>query len=144
MSADPPLLMLAEGRRPRARREAVPRPKEISLHMPVADLLRQLARPDWRWSHYPSGEHRDVRTAAKLKKMGVQRGWPDFILFDPNGLLYALELKRAGGRLSADQEAFRTWCIERAVNHAVVCTVAEAIKILSAWGVIRARIGGLR
>ena len=88
----PPPLALAQGRRARTRREAAPRPKEIGLHMAVADLLRRFARSDWRWAHYPAGEHRDIRTAAKLKAMGVQRGWPDFILLDPSGRLHALEL----------------------------------------------------
>src|SRR5271156_5557392 len=111
----PPLLMLAEGRRPRPRKAAVPRPKELALHMSVADILRRFARPDWRWSHFPAGEHRDVRTAAKLKAMGVQRGWPDFVLFDPTGRLHALELKREGETLTDDQEDFQTWCIARGV-----------------------------
>jgi hypothetical protein len=143
MSAtEPPLLALAQGRRVRARREAAPRPKEIGLHMPVADLLRRFARPDWRWAHYPAGEHRDVRTAAKLKAMGVQRGWPDLILFDPNGRLHALELKRQGEDLSEDQEAFEAWCAAQGVPHAVAWTFDEALKALSAWGVLRVKIGG--
>jgi hypothetical protein len=74
-----------QGQRHRARRDVAPRPKELALQMQVADLLRRFARTDWRWSHFPAGEHRDVRTAAKLKAMGVQRGWPDFILLDPAG-----------------------------------------------------------
>ena len=52
----PPLLALAQGRRVRPRKAETPRPKEIALHMAVADVLRRFARPDWRWSHFPSGE----------------------------------------------------------------------------------------
>ena len=47
----------------------------------------------------------------KLKAMGVQRGWPDFVLFDPTGRLHALELKRQGETLSDGQEAFQEWAI---------------------------------
>ena len=136
----PPLLMLAEGRRPRPRKTAVPRPKEIELHMAVADLLRRFARQDWRWSHFPAGEHRDVRTAAKLKAMGVQRGWPDFTLFDPTGRLHALELKREGESLSEDQESFQEWAISHGVPHSVSRSVDEALAVLDAWGTLRIKI----
>jgi hypothetical protein len=140
----PPLLMIAEGRKPRARKAENATPKELDLHLWVADLLRRFARHDWRWSHFPAGEHRDVRTAAKLKAMGVQRGWPDFILFNPTGLLHALELKRAGGRLTDDQEAFEAWCVGNSVPHSVCNTLDGAIGVLSTWGALRVQIGGLR
>jgi hypothetical protein len=42
-----------------------------------------LARPGVLWSHFPSGESRDARTGAKLKHMGLQPGWPDFIIIVP-------------------------------------------------------------
>ena len=57
--------------------------------MSVARLLRDYGLPRWRWTHIPSGELRDVRTAAKLKQMGTQRGWPDFLLIAPNGFVIA-------------------------------------------------------
>ena len=138
----PPLLVLAAGRRVRPRKPSAPRPKEITLHMSVADILRRFARPDWRWSHFPAGEHRDVRTAAKLKAMGVQRGWPDFVLFDPTGRLHALELKRLGETLSEDQEAFQEWSIARGIPHSVSRSLDEALTVLGAWGALRVKIGG--
>jgi hypothetical protein len=127
----------------RPRKAAVPRPTELKLHMAVADLLRRFARPDWRWSHFPAGEHRDVRTAAKLKAMGVQRGWPDFVLFDPCGRLHALELKRQGETLTDDQEAFQVWCSDHAVPHAVARTSDQAIAALDAWGALLIKIRGV-
>jgi hypothetical protein len=142
MTALPPLLMIADGRKPRLRKAVVPRPLELQLHMAVADVLRRYAKPDWRWSHFPSGEHRDVRTAAKLKAMGVQRGWPDFVLLDPSGRLHALELKRQGETLSDDQEAFQEWAIARGVPHSVVRSVDEALAVLDAWGALRIKISG--
>jgi hypothetical protein len=136
----PPLLAIAEGRRARPRKSAVPPPKELDLHLAVADALRRFARPDWRWSHFPSGEHRDKRTAAKLKAMGVQRGWPDFVLFDPSGRLYALELKRRGENLTEDQKAFRVWCHESSIQYVVAVCVDGALAELSRWGVLRIKI----
>lgn len=136
----PPLLALAQGRRARPRKAKAPAPKEIELHMAVADVLRRFAKPDWRWSHFPAGEHRDVRTGAKLKAMGLQPGWPDFMLFDPSGRLHALELKRVGEVLDDDQEAFQEWCIARGVPHSVSQYVDEAVMVLDLWGVLRIKL----
>ena len=138
----PPLLMLAQRRRVRPRKAMVPRPKEIALHMAVADVLRRFARPDWRWSHFPSGELRDIKTASKFRAMGLARGWPDFVLIDPSGRLHALELKRQGETLTDDQEAFQEWAIARGVPHSVVRTSDEALEVLGAWGALRIKIRG--
>lgn len=137
----PPLLALAEGRRVRPRKpRRAPPPLELALHMAVADVLRRFARPDWRWSHFPAGEHRDVRTGKKLKAMGLQPGWPDFVLFDPAGRLHALELKRVGETLNDNQEAFRDWCVDHGVTHSVACTFDDAFVTLGAWGCLRVKM----
>jgi len=141
MSVPPPLLALAAGRRVRPRKPTAPRPKELAFHMAVADLLRRFASPDWLWSHYPSGEHRDVRTAAKLKAVGVHRGWPDIILFNPSGKLHALELKRLGESLSDDQQDFQSWAIAHDIPHSVSRPVDEAMAALGGWGALRVKIG---
>jgi hypothetical protein len=138
----PPLLAISRGIRARPRKAKAPRPKEIALHMAVADVLRRFARPDWRWSHFPAGEHRDVRTAAKLKAMGVQRGWPDFLLFDPSSRLHALELKRQRERLTDEQKEFEAWCAEHGAPHEVARSVDDALAILSGWDVLRIEIAG--
>lgn len=135
-------VMRPEGRRRRARREVAPRPKEIVLQMQVADLLRRFARIDWRWSHFPAGEHRDVRTAAKLKAMGTQPGLPDFILFCPTGQLHALELKRVGEGLSDKQLEFAAWCAAQGVPHAVARTLDQASDALGCWGALRVTLAG--
>jgi hypothetical protein len=144
MSAIPPLLMLAEGRKPRARKAPLVRPKEISLHMSVAKVLHEHCLPDWLWTHIASGELRDVRTAEKLKAMGVRRGWPDFILVPPAGQLHSLELKRVGEYLSDDQEAFRLHCIRHGWPHSVAYTLDDALAVLDYWGCLRIKIGGAR
>lgn len=121
-----------------------PAPKEGVLHVAVADTLRRHALPQWQWSHFPAGELRDRRTGARLKRMGLQRGWPDFILISPSpaGLLHALELKREGEDLTDDQEAFRLWCIERGVPHVTAYAVDQVLVAFDAWGCLRIRIGG--
>jgi hypothetical protein len=139
----PPLLAIAQGRRVRPRKAEVPRSKELALHMAFAFLLRRFGRPDWRWSHFPSGELRVIKTASKLRAMGLARGWPDFVLIDPSGRLHALELKRQGEDLTDDQEASQAWCADHAVPHAVARTSDQAIAILDAWGALRIKIAGV-
>ena len=72
MSA-PPLLRLMDGKKTRPRKAPRTAPKESVLHIAVANTLRDHALPEWQWTHVPSGELRDMRTAVKLKRMGVRR-----------------------------------------------------------------------
>ena len=136
----PPLLLLAAGRRPRPRKSLIVRPKGIAIHKAVAKLLRDHARPEWHWTHVPNGELRDTRTAAKLKQMGVRRGWPDFVLVSPTGLLHCLELKRFGETLSEDQQAFQSWCIIHGLPHSVARSFDDALAVLDHWGALRIKI----
>ncbi|WP_373371520.1 VRR-NUC domain-containing protein [Microvirga sesbaniae] len=119
------------------RQPKVPAPKESVLHRAVADHLRTFAHPDWRWSHFPAGEKRDPRTAAKLKAMGVQKGWPDFILFGPGGRLHALELKRRGGVMTDEQKSFAAWCQSQGVPFACLDDLRDVLVALSNWGALK-------
>jgi hypothetical protein len=74
--------------------------------------------------------------------MGVQRGWPDFMLFDPRGRLHALELKRQGEGLNDDQEDFQTWCIAHGAPHSVAWSIDEAMAALGGWDALRLKISG--
>jgi VRR-NUC domain len=144
MTAIPPLLLLAQGRKPRPRRAPRARPKESTLHCAVAKLLRDHALPDWVWFHVPNGELRDARTGARLKAMGVRPGVPDFALVSPYGSVRFLELKRAGETLSDPQEDFRIHCIRQGIPHAIAYTLEEALTALDHWGCLRVKIGGVR
>ena len=86
------------------------------------------------------GERRDVRTGARLKRMGLQKGWPDFQLVSPRGLFHALELKRVGEELTEEQEAFQLWSIRHGVPHSVAFTFDEALAFLDAIGCLRIKI----
>ncbi len=79
MTQIPPLLMIAEGRKPRPRKAVIVAPRELDLHMAVVKALHDYGAPDWQWSHFPAGEARDARTGAKLKRMGAKAGWPDLV-----------------------------------------------------------------
>jgi hypothetical protein len=99
----------------------------------VADYLR--ARGDLLWTHVPNESKRGARQGLALKEAGMQRGFPDLVIFNPvwagdlvpkSGL--AIELKRVkGGRTSPEQmewlDALRKcgWVAE------VACGAEEAI-----------------
>jgi hypothetical protein len=142
MRTTPPLLLICEGRKPRPRKMPVIRPKESKLQCNVAEVLRCHALPTWRWSHFPAGEKRDIITGARLKRYGLQSGWPDLILVSPSGRLHCLELKRIGETLSDAQEDFQTWCIRHGVPHSVAWTLDEALATMDSWGCLRIKIGG--
>jgi len=142
MSATPPLLAIAEGRKPRPRKAPVARPKESTLQCSVAALLRDHRLPEWQWTHFPAGEKRDVITGARLKRYGLARGWPDIILLSPAGLAHFLELKRRGESLTDDQAEFQRWAIRHGVPHSVADSFDQALAFLDAIGCLRIRIGG--
>lgn len=77
--------------RTRARAREDRPERELSHHIAVADVLRRFARDDVIWFHPANGEHRDKRTAAKLRAMGVQPGAPDFVIIVA-GRVYMLEM----------------------------------------------------
>lgn len=109
---------------------------ELQIHMAVANHLRWRAAPGVWWAHYPAGEIRDERTAAKLKAMGTKPGVPDFLLLIA-GKLHGLELKREGGRLTPSQKRSHME-IEAAGGYcAAAYGVEEAVAILRAWGALR-------
>ncbi|WP_175492526.1 VRR-NUC domain-containing protein [Methylocapsa palsarum] len=108
--------------------------------MSVAKVLRDHARPEWRWSHIPSGEIRDKRTAGKLKQMGVKAGWPDFVLIAPDSRFHAIELKRAGERLSESQDEFRLWCVRHGIPHVVAFSLDDVLTSFEVWDCLTIRI----
>jgi hypothetical protein len=132
----------------RAARAATARPKkvvqtpprELWLQTDVADVLSRHAHPEWRWTHFPAGERRDVRTGARLKRMGLQKGWPDFQLVSPLGQLHCLELKRIGEKLSTEQDEFRLWCIKHGVPHVVADRLDEVLGAFAVWDCLSIKI----
>src|SRR5262247_1592233 len=58
-------------------RQEIPPAKETAFHIQLVSMLRWCLRPDVLFRHVPNGEHRDRRTAAKLKAMGVLPGSAD-------------------------------------------------------------------
>jgi hypothetical protein len=139
MSAVPPLLVAMSGGKPRPRRVRIPVPKEIKLHVPVAELLRDHCLADWKWTHI-SRKAKDAREGAILKSMGAQPGWPDFMLVSPYGSVRFLELKRAGAGASEFQAEFRMWCMEHGVPHVIAWTMDQVLAALDGWRCLRIKV----
>ena len=116
---------------------AVRRPKrrspEFHLTKAVALFLRYAWPADLPWSHFPAGEERDERTGAKLKIMGLQPGWPDFVIVLPSGRLGGLELKSEGGRQSSDQKAFQQALTAAGGRYAVCRSLADVEETADEW-----------
>lgn len=137
-----PRLPLFTGQAP--SRVVAPVPKEHVLHITVARLLDRYLADGWEYTHCPAGELRTLKTAAKLKAMGVKPGWPDLILVSPEGIFHGLELKRTGrGRLSENQEAFHARAAGRGWKVTVVDSYEAALAVLSAWGALRIQMSAV-
>lgn len=120
------------------------RPKaalEFKTACALADTLRQCAKPEWMWTHFPAGELRAGAAGARLQRMGLRPGVTDYLFVSPAGLAHFLELKRrGGGELSEAQEQFRDWCKANAVPWRCCRSYDEAIAAVTAWGVLRLEV----
>lgn len=118
-----------------------PAAKEFASHCVIADLLRRWCSPQWRYTHIPLGEHRNVVTAMRLKRMGVRPGWPDFIFAGPRAEMFFLEVKRRGsGRLSPEQADLISHLAACGFGVLVTDSVDDAIATLKDYGILPASI----
>lgn len=114
---------------------------EFRVCCALADLLKRLCEPGWRWTHFPAGEARTGFAGARLERMGLVPGWPDFqFIRGAGGRAHFLEMKRKGNGLTEAQAEFAAWCVAENVPHKVAYSFDEAVDQLKAWGVLPARI----
>jgi hypothetical protein len=142
--------MNAISRRPvRPFRLTPPVVPENDLHVAVADLLAKLVLPPAMWTCFPSGNvPLPAQYAAKLSRMGLRRGWPDFILI--HEWAHGIELKRRGGRLSRTrlvrtargslrelegQEDTFPRLMAAGMGIEVCCSPDEVLAALRKWGI---------
>lgn len=137
------------------RYSKVPRldPLEYRMQISLVQLLRLTCRDDVEFYHCANGELRDIRTAAKLKAMGVRPGvadlfftWAELVsvvgepsLQKVSRNLY-LELKRRGGNLSPAQVQFRDSVTAKGSYYEVADSIDEAVEILKRYGVLKKTI----
>jgi hypothetical protein len=142
-------LSLFKGRKQRGVRP--PPALEFNSHVVIADLCRRWMNPGWRFTHIPSGEHRDHRANSKgqryspagnrLKRMGLIPGWPDFMFAGPGKRVVWLELKREKlGRMSDAQEDIGTHLKACGFDFLITTDVGEAVRWLVSLGILRGNI----
>ena len=113
---------------------------EFETHCALADTIAIGLTPGWIWTHFPAGELRDKATAGRLKRMGLKPGFFDFLLIDPDGKHYWLELKRGKAPLTGAQYLFGMAMLVRGVPCEVARSYEQAIDILAGWGAIRVKV----
>src|SRR5262245_22879078 len=112
--------------------------KETAMHIELVALLRAIMKPTVIWRHVPNGEHRDIRTAAKLKAMGVLPGSADLefhwvevdVLERKRRRCLHLELK-VGNRPASDVQIAFGLAVQTMLGdeYAIARSVNEAIAI---------------
>jgi hypothetical protein len=133
----------------RQRGIAPPPPLEFATHATLADILKRWCNPHWKWTHLPLGEHREHRinprtgkryspSGQRLKRMGVNPGWPDFIFVGPEQQVFWLELKRRrSGRLSEDQSDVLAHLVACGFAVLVTTSLDDAVATLKQAGILR-------
>jgi hypothetical protein len=102
---------------------------EKQIQSAVIDRWRKLGLPHTRVAAIPN--------ARAFGQPGLTKGVPDLLIIAPGLPIGLLELKTDKGKLSPEQEAFKSDCIIAGVEIAVTYGLDEAIKILEHWRVVR-------
>jgi hypothetical protein len=111
---------------------------EAAIQRAIFTHLRTRAAPGVFAFHVPNGGYRLRVEAARLKGLGVRPGVPDVVAIH-RGQVYAIELKRDGGRVT-DAQIQAIEDIRAAGGHAQVCYGLDcALAVLEHWGLLRGR-----
>ena len=99
-------------------RALMPQPTEDQIQRELLGWLKAVC-PNALVFAVPNGEHRNKRTAAKLKGQGVLPGAPDLVVAH-DGVIAFIEVKRPKGRQSPAQIEFQDRCAEQRLPYGVV------------------------
>lgn len=115
---------------------AAERITEEAIHRAVVAHVAVRVRPGVVYWHTPNGEARGAGIGGKLKALGTRAGMPDLMLLCC-GRLYALELKRDGGRLTDHQRRTLSDLEAAGAVTAVAYGLDDALGRLTSWGLLR-------
>lgn len=112
---------------------------EFAIQIAVAKHLRMAEQVHGiRWMHCPNEGTRNKIAGARLKQAGMQRGFPDVVVFSkwlPGGMA-AIELKTARGRPTPEQAAWIEFFVAQGcmakVTRGLEETMAFVVDILGA------------
>lgn len=85
--------------------------------------------------HSPNGGFRNKKEAARFKKMGTKKGFPDLFLFITTEIFKGLfiELKTGTNTVTEDQESMHRLLIEQGYKVVVVYSVKGAINAIKEY-----------
>jgi hypothetical protein len=122
-----------EGRKRRKRRVL-----EAPIHRSILNWL-QLVLPGALVAHVPNEVDASgtsvARAVAKSKSLGMVRGFPDLVVFLPDGEVVMFEVKSATGRVSTAQAAVHDRLAGLGHRTGVVRSIDDAKSALARWGI---------
>jgi hypothetical protein len=138
MTALPPLLAIAAGRRPRLRKpeNSEIRPRngnaEAQIQASIVQWIRLVA-PELLVFHVPNGGYRTPVEAARMKWIGVLAGIPDLVLLGRDGKTWLIEVKTADGVLSAEQRAIADRCAALRIPLVIARSIDDVRQAFEIW-----------
>ncbi len=99
-------------------------------------IVKALRKLGFMVFHVPNGSHLvgGYRQWQALQADGAMPGFPGLLCFDRDGEVAAIEVKKPGGVVSADQERCHKALKARRVRVAVVTSLDETLAELTRWG----------
>ena len=76
-----------------------------------------------------------IKIVEHFKKMGLLPGTSDIVIIH-KGLAYCLEVKKPGGRQSADQKLFMRNVVNAGGKYEIVYSLYDAEKQIKEWGIL--------
>jgi hypothetical protein len=119
------------------RRKPTTAAKEFLKCCVIADATRRFIMPGWLWTHLPFGEYRTKATASRLARMGVQRGFPDYVFLSPAAVHHYVEVKRTGDTRTPEQHRLGDLFARNDVPYLVSSDVGLILRTLQAWGALQ-------
>ena len=123
-----PSMTFYSGKKPRAYPES-------QLQRAVIQFLKLSGAPNLIFFACPNGVPMARRTIAHQLSIGLLPGVADLVIVHDGQAMF-LEIKAKGGKQQPSQIAFEKLCKANSSAYAVVDNINDAIKQLTAWGVI--------
>ena len=121
---------------PSTRNKITSRQSESELQIQIVELLKTVLKGDVLWTFFPAGEAGGGRggrvRGARLKRMGLQPGWPD-LQFIYKGKYFGMEVKTKAGRLSQSQRRMHFLLEEQGVSVAIVRSINDVLERCNEW-----------
>ena len=121
---------------PTSRKKVSGGQSESEIQIQIVELLKRVLKGDVLWTFFPAGEAGGGRggkvRGARLKRMGLQPGWPD-LQFLHKGRYFGMEVKTKTGRLSTAQRRMHSLMEDQGISVAVVRSINDVLERCNEW-----------